>query len=112
MSDEITPEYIEDLKRRQPLFADIALGIDLEAEMRDSLVIRTILKAVEVDHNAALDELVEMSPLDAEGISRCLVNVKTFRYIRRALDAVLSRGKRAEAIEASHHAQEQSQSYE
>lgn len=109
MSDEITPEYIEDLKKRESLFAELAAGIEIETELRDNPVIRAILRAAQIDHDAALDELMTISPLESEKIARILVDVKTFRHIRKSLDAILSRGERAENII---RAQDKQQSYE
>jgi hypothetical protein len=99
MSDfQITPEYIEQLKSRESLFSELAEAIDIEADLRDNKTILALMQAAKAGHDAALDEMMELSPLDTAAVARCLVNVKTFRYMKRALESVLSRGKRAEAL--------------
>jgi hypothetical protein len=98
MNDEMTPEYAEVIASRESLFADLAEAIEVEADLRDNRTVMALMRAARAGHNAALDEMMDLSPADTVAVARCLVNVKTFRYMQQALEGVLSRGKRAESL--------------
>lgn len=93
---EITQEYIEDLKVREDRFAVVADAIQVEADLRDNVTIKALMAAAKRGFDVAIDEIIDLSPLDAPEIGRCIVNIKTFVYMKRALEDVLTRGKRAE----------------
>ena len=98
MSDQpaITPEYIASLKSREERFRIIAEAIDVEADLRDNTTIKALMAAAKLNFDQAVAEIVEISPHNAVEISRCLVNIKTFLYMKRALEGVLTRGRYAE----------------
>lgn len=93
---EVTPEYIEQLKTREARFAILAYAIEVEADLRDNPTIKALMAAAKRCYDEAVAEIIEISPLNHVEIGRCLVNMKTFIYMKRALEEVLTRGKQAE----------------
>ena len=97
MSDHLSPEDIEHIKSRDARFRVFGEALAIEGDLRDNATIKAILAASWAEANGAIEELAEVSPTDIDAISKLLVKVRSAVYIRRSLNAILMRGKVAEA---------------
>lgn len=88
---EITPEMIDAAKSRDARIRMIDDGFAIEAEMRDNKTLNAILAKVRDDADRAMEDLAELSPHDTVAISRALVMVRSFVYIRRGIEDIFRR---------------------
>ena len=58
----LTPEYLERLKKQDPRFCEVDLSLQVERELRDSVVIRLILESAGEQAALALEKLAEIDP--------------------------------------------------
>lgn len=94
MSDQVlSTEDLELLKLRDTRFAMLAQAIDVESELQNSAVIKTMMDAVRKDADQAMEDICDISPMDHAGMMLHLVKIRTLVYIRRTLNMVLQRGR-------------------
>jgi hypothetical protein len=86
---------IEAAKSRDDRIKMIDEGFAIEAELRDNKTLNAILAKVRDDADRALEELSEISPHDTVAISRALVTIRAFVYIRRGIEDILRRTQMA-----------------
>lgn len=75
---------------------DFALSLDVERDMQSNPTVMALNRYAKAGYDAAIDEIIELSPHDTVEISRCLVKIKTYVYMRRAFGHILAAGDRAE----------------
>lgn len=97
LSDYLSPEAMEALKARDGRFRVLDEALAVAAELRDSVALKTLIRGIEGEAQDCMDELAEVSPTDVNAVSKLLVKVRTAVYMRRSLNAILMRGKVAEA---------------
>lgn len=81
---------------REVRLAMVAKNIAIQAELRDSEALRTLLKAAQDDADAAMEELADLSPADYVPLALSLAKVRTLVYIRRTLRTAMRAGEVAE----------------
>lgn len=100
MSDEpdfeVTPEYIAEMKSRDERIATLCDSMDIQHDMTGNPTIVALQRGVKAGFDQAVEELCATSPANLPEISRLLVDLKTFVYMRNIFHAVLVRGKAAE----------------
>lgn len=100
MSDEYRPELTEEYMRlamvRDGRFMAIAKGDAIKENLRDSAVIKAIMAAIRADADQAMVEMEDLNPGDATAVSGVLIKIRTFFYIRRVLNEILTAAEVAE----------------
>jgi hypothetical protein len=89
-------DYVEQAKSRDTRFSILATSIAVEADLRDNETIKAIMAAIRADADRAMDEISDISPGDTVAISQHLVKIRSFVYLRRTLETILTRGRIAE----------------
>jgi hypothetical protein len=100
MSDEsdfeVTPEYVAEMKSRDERIATLCDSMDIQHDMTGNPTIVALQRGVKAGFDQAVEELCATSPANLPEVSRLLVDLKTFVYMRRIFEAILVRGKEAE----------------
>lgn len=94
--NDLPAEFMEMLKLRDRRFHFLEASIAIENDLKNNVVIRTLMDAVRKDADQAMEALSDCSPTDQIAVSQHLVKIRTLIYIRRTLDIVLRRGMAAE----------------
>ena len=99
MSDEqLYPrEFIEELKAKEPRWREVELAAKVEAELRDSDVLKVVLTVINERAVVAMDKLVTADPTDAKLIMTLQARVQCARIIGETLEAVRQKGALAAA---------------
>ena len=109
----LSVEELEEITRRDTRFAAALRKSSIEADLRDNDTIKAIITAITNDADQAMEELSEISPLDAPAIAVLLVRIKTFTYIRRTLNAAINHGRvAAQHLQTEYEMADQSRSDE
>lgn len=97
MLEHLTPEDLENYRRRDDRIAALDIALRAEGELRDSVVLRAVMGAISRDFDLSVKELCEVSPTDTKAVARNLVAIRSFVYIRDVFDALINAGRNAEA---------------
>src|SRR5690349_14033091 len=96
MQDELPQDYLDQIKSRDTRFAMLAQAIAVETDLRDNVIIRSLMDAVRADAEQAMRDIVDVSPADLQQIALHQMKIRTLTYIRAVLDAIMRRGAYAE----------------
>lgn len=95
MSDAI--DHIEAVKARDARFRTLELGIEVEAGLREGNPLRILMERLRADADEAMTEFATANPADTAALIGLQARVFRFRYLEETLDAILARGRHAEA---------------
>lgn len=96
MTDEPV-DFVALAVSRDERFRVLQQSIATEADMRDNPTIRALMAAVRADADLAMAELSETSPYDKRAMGQIAARVGAYMRLKRYLEAILTRGKLAEA---------------
>lgn len=88
----IDHEFIERLKARDQRFKDIDNLIQIDKELKESFIIKTILEVMQDDANKAVDELLVADPLDSKRISVLQAKINHAKLIGNTIESLRNRG--------------------
>lgn len=91
-NDEINPDFIEKLKKKDPRWLIVEQAIRIENELRDSEVIKCILQVLQEDAEKAIQQLIDADPLDTKRITVLQQTIKHAKVIGNTLEALRRRG--------------------
>lgn len=94
--DDITPEFLDELRGRDERIARIELGVDIENELSASKGLKLLIDLCEQQAVSALEKLATVSPSNVNEIISLQAIVYRSRFIRNTLGAVIDRGRAAQ----------------
>lgn len=89
MSDRLSPEELEYLKSRDKRVRDLDLALQLDVELRESVVVKHMLEAFRADANRAFEEIADASPEEFKALQ---ARVYRLVFVKRTIDAILNQG--------------------
>lgn len=89
---DIDSDFIERVKSQDSRFQDIELSIKIEAELRDSIILKAVLKTIENDANQALKQLAIIDPTDVKGIIALQSKVYCATIIGNTIESIREAG--------------------
>lgn len=97
MSDEPIPDYVALAVSRDQRFRDLQEAVAIEHDLSGNRTVVALMRAVKAEAELAMADLADTSPLDTQAIGLISSRVRSYTWIKRTLETILTRGKIAEA---------------
>lgn len=90
--DQISAEFIEQLKSNDSRWRDVDFGLKIENELQTSEALQCVLQVINMRAAGALDKLIDVDPTDTKKIMSLQAQVQCARIIGETLESVRRRG--------------------
>ena len=97
MSGAVSQEQIDEAKARDARFRAVALAVDVAAELRDSVALRSVMTACREDAQAAMREFANVNPGDTLAVMALQARVYRLFALEQTFDFIDQQGNAAAA---------------
>lgn len=95
MSDFVTPEMVEEAKRRDVRFRQIDLGMELEAALQQSRPLWLLMSKLKDDADDAMREFAHVNLGETSRVQGLQCRVFCFRYALETFERILTTAREA-----------------
>lgn len=93
----VTPEQIEEAKARDSRFRAVALSVEVQTELRDSVALKSVMVAARHDAQEAMREFSVCNPGDALAVMALQARVYRLFALEQTFDFIEQQGNAAAA---------------